>query len=81
MAQECSKYGMVLGLKVPRPPPGTAASLIGTGNYGKAFVQFADVASAQRAKDAISGRMFAGSIVQAYHVPVNVFQQVPDSIH
>jgi hypothetical protein len=47
----------------------------------QAFVQFADVASAQRAKDAISGRMFAGSIVQAYHVPVNVFQQVPDSIH
>jgi hypothetical protein len=35
LAQECSKYGMVLGLKVPRPPPGTAASLIGTGNYGK----------------------------------------------
>lgn len=47
----------------------------------QAFVQFADVASAQRAKDAISGRMFAGSIVQAYHVPVNVFQQVPESIH
>lgn len=47
----------------------------------QAFVQFADVASAQRAKDAISGRMFAGSIVQAYHVPVHVFQSVPDSAH
>lgn len=35
LAQECSKYGMVLGLKVPRPPPGTAAGLIGTGNFGK----------------------------------------------
>lgn len=72
---------MVLGLKVPRPPPGTAAGMIGTGNFGKAFVQFVDVASAQRAKDAISGRMFAGSIVQAYHVPVHVFQSVPDSAH
>lgn len=45
----------------------------------QAFVQFADVPSAQRAKDAISGRMFAGSIVQAYHVTPNVYQAVPDS--
>lgn len=42
-------------------------------------MQFADVPSAQRAKDAISGRMFAGNIVQAYHVPVNVYQSVPES--
>lgn len=29
---------MVLGLKVPRPPPGTAAGMIGTGNFGKVSV-------------------------------------------
>lgn len=44
-------------------------------------MQFADVPSAQRAKDAISGRMFAGSIVQAYHVALTTYQTVPDSAH
>jgi hypothetical protein len=39
LAQECGKYGMVLGLKVPRPPPGTAAGMIGTGNFGKVRVR------------------------------------------
>jgi len=47
----------------------------------QAFVQFADVPSAQRAKDAISGRMFAGNIVQAYHIPLAVYQTVPESAH
>jgi hypothetical protein len=45
----------------------------------QAFVQFADVPSAQRAKDAISGRMFAGNIVQAYHVPLHAYQAVQAS--
>lgn len=45
----------------------------------QAFVQFADVPSAQRAKDAISGRMFAGNIVQAFHVPLHVYQAVQES--
>lgn len=44
----------------------------------QAFVQFGDVPSAQRAKDAIHGRMFAGSIVQAYHITLATFQMVPD---
>lgn len=35
LVQECGKYGTVLGLKVPRPPPGTAAQLINTGHFGK----------------------------------------------
>lgn len=47
----------------------------------QAFVQFADVPSAQRAKDAISGRMFAGNIVQAYHVAMTVYQSLPDAAH
>jgi hypothetical protein len=33
--QECSKYGSVVDIKVPRPPPGTAAQLMGTEYYGK----------------------------------------------
>jgi hypothetical protein len=46
----------------------------------QAFVQFADVPSAQKAKDAIHGRMFAGNIVQAFHVSLHSFQSIPASI-
>jgi hypothetical protein len=45
----------------------------------QAFVQFADVPSAQRAKDAINGRMFAGSVVQAYHIALPTYQSVPEA--
>jgi hypothetical protein len=46
----------------------------------QAFVQFADVPSAQKAKDAIHGRMFAGNIVQAFHISLPSFQSIPASI-
>ncbi|KAL4419535.1 hypothetical protein ABPG77_005766 [Micractinium sp. CCAP 211/92] len=63
---ECSKHGTVLRVVVPRPPiPDQAAQLIGTDGYGKAFVQFLDVEGARKAREAIDGRMFAGSTVQA----------------
>jgi hypothetical protein len=41
-------------------------------------VQFADVLSAQRARDAIHGRMFAGTVVQAFHVAQPTFASVPE---
>ncbi|KAL4433887.1 hypothetical protein ABPG75_000328 [Micractinium tetrahymenae] len=63
---ECSKYGTVLRVVVPRPPvPDQAAQLMGSGVYGKAFVQFLDVEGARKAREAVSGRMFAGSTVEA----------------
>jgi hypothetical protein len=43
-------------------------------------VQFADVPSAQKAKDAIHGRMFAGNIVQAFYVSLHSFQSIPTSV-
>jgi hypothetical protein len=46
----------------------------------QAFVQFADVPSAQKAKDAIHGRMFAGNIVQAFHISLHSFQSIPASV-
>lgn len=74
MQQECAKFGAVVDVKVPRPPAAQATQLMGTGNYGKAFVQFVDVPSAQRAKDAISGRMFAGNIVNAFFIGLPTYQ-------
>lgn len=46
----------------------------------QAFVQFADVPSAQKAKEAIHGRMFAGNIVQAFHITLPTYQAIPPSI-
>jgi hypothetical protein len=42
--------------------------------FTQAFVQFVDVPSAQRAKDAISGRMFAGNIVNAFFIGLPTYQ-------
>ncbi|KAK9808982.1 hypothetical protein WJX72_007369 [[Myrmecia] bisecta] len=64
LKEECGKYGSVWRVVVPRPPdPSTARMVYGSNNYGKAFVQFADVQGASKAKDAIHGRLFAGSTV------------------
>jgi splicing factor U2AF subunit len=46
-------------------PAVQAAELIGTGSYGRAFVQFLDADGANKAREAIHGRMFAGSTVEA----------------
>ena len=36
LKEECSKFGTVLAVKVPRPEPASAAAaFLGTGNYGK----------------------------------------------
>ncbi|EFN57106.1 hypothetical protein CHLNCDRAFT_143928 [Chlorella variabilis] len=64
--EECSKHGTVLRVVVPRPPvPADAAALMGTGSYGRAYVQFLDLEGSKQARAAIHGRMFAGSTVQA----------------
>jgi len=79
LQEECNKHapGTVRGVKVPRPPqPELAAQYFGQGNFGKAFVQFADPTSASKAKDAIHGRMFAGSAVQVAFITPDAFARV-----
>ena len=62
---ECNKNGTVLRVVVPRPlMPAEADAAMGTGQFGKAFVQFLDVDGTKKVKEAISGRIFAGNEVQ-----------------
>lgn len=69
LREECGKYGQVIEVKVPRPPvPQLSAQYMGSQHYGQAFIQFLDNESAIKAREAIHGRMFAGSTVQAVFV-------------
>eukprot|EP00299_Pterocystis_sp_00344_P016865 c8464_g1_i1.p1 GENE.c8464_g1_i1~~c8464_g1_i1.p1 ORF type:complete len:471 (-),score=108.89 c8464_g1_i1:383-1762(-) len=54
--EECSKYGKVTGVLIPRPPaPGV----------GKVFVEFDQINSALDAQAALEGRKFASRIINA----------------
>lgn len=59
---ECSKFGRVLELKVPRPAGGRQNP-----GVGKIFVKFEDHASAQKALQALAGRKFADRTVVVTH--------------
>ncbi|XP_016996522.2 splicing factor U2AF 50 kDa subunit [Drosophila takahashii] len=56
--QECTKYGEVRSIKIPRPI-GQATQR----GCGKVFVQFETVEDCQKALKALSGRKFSGRIV------------------
>ncbi|BDA43929.1 probable splicing factor U2af large subunit B at C-terminar half [Coccomyxa sp. Obi] len=77
LQEECSKYGQVLRVLVPRPPnPASSNELFGSNNYGKAFAEFANVAGCIAAKAAIHGRLFAGETVLATYVTAEYFAQL-----
>ncbi|KAK9915773.1 hypothetical protein WJX75_003978 [Coccomyxa subellipsoidea] len=79
LQEECSKYGRVLRVLVPRPPnPAASKELFGSNNYGKAFTEFADVSGCSAAKAAIHGRLFAGETVQATYEFPPFFNQKSD---
>jgi RNA recognition motif-containing protein len=46
-------------------------------SVAQAFVQFADVESAKKAKDAIHGRLFAGETLQVHFVTPQYIQALP----
>nr|XP_016928149.1 splicing factor U2AF 50 kDa subunit [Drosophila suzukii] len=56
--QECTKYGEVRSLKIPRPIGPSPQR-----GCGKVYVQFESVEDCQRALKSISGRKFSGRIV------------------
>jgi splicing factor U2AF 65 kDa subunit len=57
--EECSKYGKVLELKIPRPSGGSRQ----IAGVGKIFVKFDTAESAGKALRALAGRRFADRTV------------------
>lgn len=62
---ECSKYGQVLDLKIPRPAGGSRQSA----GVGKIFVKFDTVESATNALKALAGRKFSDRTVVTTYFP------------
>ncbi|CAF1486188.1 unnamed protein product [Adineta steineri] len=56
--EECSKYGSVKSLEIPRPIQG-----VDVPGVGKIFVEFTSLGECQKAQQALSGRKFANRVV------------------
>lgn len=61
---ECSRFGRVLSIQIPRPNPSSRDLVPGE---GKVFVEFENVSQASAAKNALQGRKFASRIVIAQY--------------
>ncbi|KIW15753.1 hypothetical protein PV08_05803 [Exophiala spinifera] len=57
--EECSKYGTILAMKIPRPSGGSRQSA----GVGKIFIKYEDPQSAKKALQALAGRKFADRTV------------------
>jgi len=63
--EECSKYGEVRSLEIPRPLPG-----VDVPGVGKVFVEFTSDGDCQKAQHALSGRRFSNrTVVTSYFDP------------
>lgn len=65
MRDECSKFGTVVDLKVPRPVGGSRQSA----GVGKIYVKFDSKDSATKALQALAGRKFADRTVVTTYFP------------
>lgn len=71
--EECSKYGRIENLKIPRPAGGSRQSP----GVGKIFVKFETVEGATNALKALAGRKFSDrTVVTTYFAEVSVFLTV-----
>ena len=69
MREECSKYGQIHELKIPRPTGGSRQSA----GVGKIFVKFDSVESAIGALKALAGRKFSDrTVVTTYFSEVSI---------
>ncbi|KAI8965897.1 hypothetical protein F5Y11DRAFT_310722 [Daldinia sp. FL1419] len=68
--EECSKFGKVLDLKVPRPTGGSRQSA----GVGKIYVKFDTTESAKGALKALAGRKFADRTVVTTYFPEENFE-------
>jgi splicing factor U2AF subunit len=62
MKEECGKYGAVVQVHIPRPPPPGTPNPPG---LGKIIIEFAHSSSAMGARNAMHGRKFGGRVVEA----------------
>ncbi|EXJ89212.1 hypothetical protein A1O3_02278 [Capronia epimyces CBS 606.96] len=70
--EECSKYGKILAMKIPRPSGGSRQSA----GVGKIFLKYEDAESAKKALQALAGRKFADrTVVTTYFDEVCVHPQ------
>lgn len=63
--EECSKFGTVIDIKVPRPSGGSRQSA----GVGKIFVKFDTAESTTKALTALAGRKFADRTVVTSYFP------------
>ncbi|OIW13407.1 hypothetical protein TanjilG_19759 [Lupinus angustifolius] len=71
MRQECSKFGTLVNVVIPRPrPDGEVAP-----GVGKVFLEYVDVDGATKARVGLNGRKFGGNQVIAVFYPENKFSQ------
>lgn len=61
--EECSKYGTVKSIEIPRPPPKASRDGEQVAGLGKVFVEFDSATEAQRAQLNLAGRRFASRVV------------------
>lgn len=67
--EECSKYGQILELKIPRPSGGSRQSA----GVGKIFIKFDKPESAKKALQSLAGRKFADrTVVTTYFSEVRI---------
>ncbi|GAV74428.1 RRM_1 domain-containing protein/RRM_5 domain-containing protein/RRM_6 domain-containing protein [Cephalotus follicularis] len=65
MREECSKFGTLVNVVIPRPDPnGELMS-----GVGKVFLEYADTLGCSNARNALSGRKFGGNTVSASYYP------------
>ncbi|KAI1455642.1 hypothetical protein F4805DRAFT_459474 [Annulohypoxylon moriforme] len=68
--EECSKFGQIIDLKVPRPTGGSRQS----SGVGKIYVKYDSTASAKKALQALAGRKFADRTVVTTYFPEENFE-------
>lgn len=65
--EECSKYGAIVSLVIPRPQDNMPG-------VGKVFIRFENIAGAVTATKALKGRKFGGNVVAVSYMPLDDFE-------
>lgn len=69
--EECSKFGTVIKLIIPRPQEAGGE----VSGLGKAFVEYSDTEGSRKAKNSLHQRKFAGNSVIATYYPEDQFER------